>query len=109
MTINNSRNPQAEAIFRGRYNGKANVMTPRIWSRRMIATGNLAVELSEGDGIFRGSVMWAVTVLVAADPHSGIGHDLSQCFSGEDSTKTRAEAEAYIESLRAWRPAEAES
>lgn len=102
MTTTNSstRNPQAEAIFRKRYNGHPNVMTPRIHARRMVATGRLAVELSEGDGMVPGAEMWAVTVLVAADPHADVGHHLSQCFS------TRREAEDYIETLRDWRAAE---
>ena len=97
MTGANARNPQAEAIFRKRYNGHPNVMTPRIYSRRMIAAGRLAVELSNGDGFKDGEQMWAVTALIAANPHDDRGHDLSTCFP------TRAEAEAHIEGLRDWR------
>lgn len=100
MNMTNARNPIAEDIFRRRYNGKGNVMTPRIYARRMIATGFLAVELSNGDGIFPNTEMWAVTVLLAADPKADM-HELSQCFG------SRAEAEAYIETLRDWRPEQA--
>lgn len=95
---NNARNPQAEALFRKRYNGHNNVMTPHIYARRMIGGGTLAVELSNGEGLKAGEEMWAVTVLLAADVHDPIGHELSECFASRD------DAEAHIETLRAWRP-----
>lgn len=99
MTGNSPHNPQAMAIFRERYGSAPNVMSPRIHARRMIAAGRLAVELSSGDGIFPGTEIWGVTVLSAADIRADL--DLSQSFG------SRAEAEAYIESLRSWRaPAE---
>lgn len=97
MTGNNPRNPQADRLFRDRYGNSPNLMTPNIHARRMIAAGRLAVELSSGAGIFPGTEIWGVTVLVAADVNDAAGRDLSQSFG------SRAEAEAYIEGLREWR------
>jgi hypothetical protein len=91
----NTRNPRAESLFRDRYGYSRNLMSPRIHARRMIAAGRLAVELASGDGIFRGTEIWGVTVLLARNVHER--HDLSQSFG------SRAEAEAYIETLRDWR------
>lgn len=96
MKATNTRNPQADSIFRNRYGNSPNLMTPNIHARRMIAAGRLAVELARGDGIYPGTEIWGVTVLVASDIRAN--HDLSQSFS------TREEAESYIESLRTWRP-----
>jgi len=98
MVPSNTRSPKAEALFRERYHGSSNVMTPRIFARRMIATGHLAVELSNGD--FMDGQIWAVTVLFAHNVHDLNAHDLNKAFS------TRDEAEDYIETLRVWRPAE---
>ncbi len=99
MTGENPRNPRADMLFASRYKGKPNVMTPRIWSRRLLATGQLAVELSSGDGIGHersgGDTLWGVTVLIVRDIWAR--HSLSSSFP------TRAEAEAYIERLRGWR------
>lgn len=93
-------NQQATALFRKRYGASPNVMTPRLWDRRMVAAGRLAVELSEGDGFKPGDQLWGVTVLIAKDVRDPRGHDLSQAFTN------RRDAEAYIESLRAWRDTE---
>lgn len=99
--VNNARNPQAENLFRARYKGHPNLMTPSIWSRRMIAKGKLAVELSSGKGIQPGTELWGVTVLYAYDIHRRLG--LSHAFG------TRHDAEAYIQALRHWEePVEAE-
>ena len=95
----NTRNPKAESLFRDRYGNSPNIMSPNIHARRMIAAGRLAVELSSGAGLFPGTEIWGVTVLVAADVNDSAAYDLSQSFG------SRAEAESYIESLRDWRPA----
>ncbi len=92
----NTRNPKAESLFRDRYGNSPNMMSPNIHARRMIAAGRLAVELSSGAGIFPGTEIWGVTVLIAADIHER--NELSQSFG------SRAEAESYIETLRTWRP-----
>lgn len=86
-------NPQAVALFRQVYRNHVNPMTPRIWSRRMIAAGRLAVELSSGEWI--GEPIWGVTVLVVGDLDNE--SELSECFDD------RAAAESYIEKLRDWR------
>ena len=91
----NTRNQKAESLFRDRYGNSPNIMSPNIHARRMIAAGRLAVELSSGAGIFPGTEIWGVTVLIAADIHER--NELSQSFG------SRAEAESYIESLREWR------
>ncbi len=91
----NTRNPKAESLFRDRYGNSPNMMSPNIHARRMIAAGRLAVELSSGAGIFPGTEIWGVTVLIAADIHER--NELSQSFG------SRAEAESYIEGLREWR------
>ncbi len=91
----NTRNPKAESLFRDRYGNSPNIMSPNIHARRMIAAGRLAVELSSGAGIFPGTEIWGVTVLIAADIHER--NELSQSFG------SRAEAESYIEGLREWR------
>ena len=100
--MNNTCHPQADSIFRARFNGKPNVMTPRIYARRMIAAGALAVELSNGDGFKYPEQMWGVTVLNAANPRDDTARALSQAFT------SRGDAECYIESLRAWRAAESQ-
>ena len=94
----NTRNPQADSLFRQRYGHSPNIMSPNIHARRMIAAGRLAVELSSGAGIFPGTEIWGVTVLVAADVNDRAAYDLSQSFG------SREEAESYIETLRTWRP-----
>lgn len=91
----NTRNPKAESLFRYRYGNSPNIMSPNIHARRMIAAGRLAVELSSGAGLFPGSEVWGVTVLIAKGVEEA--HNLSQSFG------SREEAEAYIETLRTWR------
>lgn len=91
-----THNLQAASIFRARYKGARNVMTPRVSDYRIIAKGALAVELSSGDNMNIGAPdIWGVTVLVVAEPDQR--HELNRlCFS-------RGEAESYIKSLRPWR------
>lgn len=97
----NIRNPQAESLFRKRFGSSPNIMSPRIHARRMIASGALAVELASGNGLFPGTEIWGVTVLLTENVTDDRGRDLSNSFG------SRAEAEAYIETLRDWRDTEA--
>ena len=87
QTITTSR---ALSMFAKTFNGQDNFMTPNFVS--MHTRGNLAIELSAGDGIFTPE-LFGVTVL--RDTGTGIEreHDLSESFP------TKAEAMEYIEGL----------
>jgi hypothetical protein len=81
-------NPRALSLFRERYKGAPNPMTPTAADYRMVACGRLAVELSHDVECH----LWGVTVLRTADPSAHC--ELSKALP------TRGDAEAYIETLR---------
>lgn len=76
----------ADNIFRVRYNGKNNFMTPNIIERK-IKDGRV-YELSSGDGLSLGSKLFGVTVLNPDGTDSG----LNEVFDNE------TEARSYIDS-----------
>lgn len=81
----------AHTVFRKRYKGEPNLMTPHIV--RYGWAGNLAYEVSTGDGLGRDRApIWGVTFL-NPDGTTPNGN-LSQCFACLN------DVDAYIEEVR---------
>lgn len=96
------RNMEARHIIkdRGAYGHTKNFMTPHVVKIVSIKRGEIAAELSYGEGMF-GTMMAGVSVArVLANGSVERAPDLSQSFCGDTYSEALTKARQYIEELK---------